>query len=115
MVAIGLLLVRMLCDFFKPRPRLEAEILILRHQLNVLQQRTPRRRLHLRWVDRALFIWLYRRYPRILDAMSIVRPENCRTLASQGFYRLLAMEVPLAGGPAADCSRGARANPKNEF
>jgi hypothetical protein len=58
----------MLCDFFKPRPRLEAEILILRHQLNVLQQRTPRRRLHLRWVDRALFIWLHRRYPRILDA-----------------------------------------------
>jgi hypothetical protein len=54
MIAIGLLFVRMLCDFFKPRPRLEAEILILRHQLNVLQQRTPRRRLHLRWVDRAL-------------------------------------------------------------
>src|SRR5262249_54736428 len=76
MIAIGFLLVRMLCDFFKPRPRLEAEILILRHQLNVLQQRTPRRRLHLRWVDRALFIWLYRRYPRILDAMSIVRPET---------------------------------------
>src|SRR5260221_9666869 len=46
-------------DLFKPRPRLEAEILILRHQLNVLRQRTPRRRLHLRWIDRALFIWLY--------------------------------------------------------
>src|SRR6266705_1657680 len=76
MLAIGLLFVRMLCDFFKPRPRLEAEILILRHQLNVLQQRAPRRRLHLRWIDRALFIWLYRRYPRILDALSIVRPEN---------------------------------------
>jgi hypothetical protein len=75
MIAIGLLFVRMLCDFFTPGPRLEAEILILRHQLNVLQQRTPRHRLHLRWVDRALFIWLYRRYPRILDAMSIVRPE----------------------------------------
>ena len=44
MIAIGLLFIRMLCDFFKPRPRLEAEILILRHQLNVLQQRTPRRR-----------------------------------------------------------------------
>src|SRR6266852_8585435 len=76
MIAIGLLFVRMLCDFFKPRPRLEAEILILRHQLNVLQQRTPRRRLHLRWVDRAVFIWLYRRYPRILDAMTIVRPDT---------------------------------------
>ena len=76
MIAIGLLLLRMLCDYFKPRPRLEAEILMLRHQLNVLQQRTPRRRLHLRWVDRALFIWLYRRYPSILDAMRIVRPET---------------------------------------
>ena len=85
MLAIGLLFVRMLCDFFKPRPRLEAEILILRHQLNVLQQRTPRRRLHLRWVDRALFIWLYRRYPRILDAMSIVRPETVVRWHRKGF------------------------------
>ena len=69
MIAIGLLFVRMLCDCFKSRPRLEAEILVLRHQLNVLQQHTPRRRLHLRWIDRALFIWLYRRYLRILDAV----------------------------------------------
>src|SRR6516165_5744574 len=38
MIAIGLLFVRMLCDCFKSRPRLEAEILVLRHQLNVLQQ-----------------------------------------------------------------------------
>ncbi len=115
MIAIGLLFVRMLCDFFKPRPRLEAEILILRHQLNVLQQRTPRRRLHLRWVDRALFIWLYRRYPRILDANEHRQARDCRTLASQGFYQLLAMEIPLARGPAADRPRGARADPKNEF
>jgi hypothetical protein len=32
----------MLCDCFKSRRRLEAEILIMRQQLNVLQQRTPR-------------------------------------------------------------------------
>ena len=31
--------VRVLCDCFKSRRRLEAEILVLRHQLNVLQQR----------------------------------------------------------------------------
>ena len=68
MIAIGLLFVRMLCDCFKSRLRLEAEILVLRHQLNVLQQRMPRR-VHLRWADRAVFIWLYRRYPRILDAV----------------------------------------------
>src|SRR5262249_55827684 len=58
MIAIGLLVARMLRDFFKPRLQLEAEILILRHQLNILQQRMPRRRLQLRWVDRVLFIWL---------------------------------------------------------
>ena len=58
MFAVGLLLVRLLCDLFKPRPRLEAEILILRHQLNVLQQRMPRRRLHLRWIDRAFHLAL---------------------------------------------------------
>jgi transposase InsO family protein len=75
MLAIGLLFVRMLCDWFKSRRRLEAEILILRHQLNVLQQRMPRR-VHLRWADRAVFIWLYRRYPRILDAITIFRPDT---------------------------------------
>jgi hypothetical protein len=32
--------------------RLQAEILVLRHKLNALQQRAPRR-LHLRWADRA--------------------------------------------------------------
>ena len=72
MIAIAFLFVRMLCDCFKPRQRLEAEILVLRHQLNVLQQHAPRRALHLRWIDRALFIWLYRRCPRILGAMTIV-------------------------------------------
>ena len=59
------------------RRRLEAEILILRHQLNVLQQRAPHR-LHLRWADRGLFIWLYRRCPRILDAITIVRARDLR-------------------------------------
>jgi transposase InsO family protein len=76
MIAIAFLFVRMLCDCFKPRRWLEAEILVLRHQLNVLQQHAPRHKLQLRWIDRALFTWLYRRCPRILDAIKIVRPET---------------------------------------
>ena len=112
MLSIGVLFVRMLCDFFKPRPRLEAEILILRHQLNVLQQRTPRRRLHLRWIDRALFIWLYRHYPRILDAMSIVRPETVVRWHRKGFTGYWRWK---SRSPAADRLRGARPDPKNEF
>jgi hypothetical protein len=39
MFAIAFLFVRVICGCFKSRRRLEAEILVLRHQLNVLQQR----------------------------------------------------------------------------
>jgi hypothetical protein len=47
-----------LCENLRIRhgQRLEADIVVLRHQLNVLQERAPRRRLHLRWVDRALCV-----------------------------------------------------------
>ena len=53
MFAIAFLFVGMLCDCVKSRRRLDAELLGLRHQLNVLRQRAPRR-LYLRWADRAL-------------------------------------------------------------
>jgi len=74
-IAFAFLFVRVLCDCFKSRRRLEREILVLRHQLNLLQQRAPRR-LYLTWADRALFVWLYRRFPRTVDAITIVRPET---------------------------------------
>jgi len=35
MIAIGVLFLRMLCDCFKSRQRLQVEIVVLRHQLNV--------------------------------------------------------------------------------
>ena len=97
MIAIGLLFIRMLCDCFKPQQQLAAEILVLRHQLNVLQQRSPRRP-HLRWVDRALFIWLYRRCPRILNAMSIVRPATVLRWHRRGFTAYWRWKSRSAGG-----------------
>src|ERR1700694_2615305 len=75
MIAIALLFVRMLRDCFKSRSRLEAEIVVLRHQLNVLRLRAPRR-LYLRWADRVPVVLLYRRFPRILDAITIVKPRR---------------------------------------
>src|SRR5947207_7115013 len=99
MIAIGFLFVRMLCDCFKSRWWLEAEILVLRHQLNVLQQRAPRR-VHLRWADRALFIWLYRRCPRILKAISILRPETVVRWHRTGFTAYWRWKSrPLGGRP----------------
>jgi len=84
MIAIALPFVRMLRDCFKSRSRLEAEIVVLHHQLNVLRLRAPRR-LYLRWVDRLLFVWLYRRFPRILDAITIVRPDTVVRWHRMGF------------------------------
>jgi hypothetical protein len=84
MFAIAFLFVRVLCDCFKSRRRLETKILVLRHQLNVLQQRVPRR-LYLSWADRILFVWLYRRFPRTLDAITIIRPETIVRWHRKGF------------------------------
>src|SRR5437660_1894981 len=97
MIAIGVLFIRMLCDCFKSRQRLEAEILVLRHQLNVLRQRVPRR-VHLCWADLALFIWLYRRCPRILDAITIVRPETVVRWHRMGFAAYWRWKSRSAGG-----------------
>src|SRR5437660_3699124 len=99
MIAIGFLFVCMLRDCFKSRRQLEAENLVLRHQLNVLRQRAPRR-LHLRWADRALFIWLYRRWPRILDAITIVRPGTVVRWHRMGFAAYWRWKSrPLGGRP----------------
>jgi hypothetical protein len=47
--------------------RLEAEIVFLRHQLNVLRRRkSSRARLSL--IDRLIFVWLYRLRPSVLNA-----------------------------------------------
>jgi hypothetical protein len=103
MIAIGLLFLRMLCECFKPQWRWEAEILVLRHQLNVLQKRAPRHQLRLHWVDRALFIWLYRCCPctDILNAITIVRPETVVRWHRNGF-------PPTGGGNPArwEAARG---------
>src|SRR6266480_6698366 len=104
MIAIGLLFVRMLCDCFKSRRQLEAEILVLRYQLNVLRQRAPCR-LHLRWADRALFIWLYRRCPRILDAITIVRPEPVVHWHRKGFAAYWRWKSRSPGTPSSTAAR----------
>src|SRR5947209_7415297 len=97
MIAIGLLFVRMLCDCFKPRQQLQAEMLVLRHQLNILRRCAPRRP-HLRWADRALFIWLYRRRARILSAITIVRPETVLRWHRMGFVAYWRWKSRSPGG-----------------
>jgi len=75
---------------------------VLRHQLNVLQQRPPRR-LYLTWADRALFVWLYRGFPRILDAIMILRPETIVRWHRKGFSAFWRWKSrPVGGRPQID-------------
>src|SRR5437588_2056833 len=61
-------------DLFKPRRRLVAENLFLRHQLSIALRRAPPR-LRLRGRDRALLVWMTRRWPSLLGAAQVVQPD----------------------------------------
>jgi transposase InsO family protein len=73
-----------LTSLFKSRAELEAEILVLRQQINVLRRRTPMRP-RLNNTDRFLFVWLYRWFPSVLGAFAIVRPETIIRWHRAGF------------------------------
>src|SRR6476660_4846379 len=74
----------MLLGRFRSKSSLEAEILALRHQLNVLRRASPRRRFFSNF-DRMIFVCLYRIAPRILDAITIVEPETVIRWHRAGF------------------------------
>jgi hypothetical protein len=71
------LILSILASRFKSRAKLEAENLILRQQVNVLRRQASKRP-HLNNIDRLLFVWLYRWFPSILEALAIVRPETIK-------------------------------------
>ena len=73
-----------LVGLFRSRASLEAEILLLRHQLNVLRQRSPKR-VVLTDVDRLLFAGLYHLAPGVLKALKIVKPETVIRWHRAGF------------------------------
>src|SRR6266852_6641576 len=75
MVALLCFLLTLLASPFKSKPRLEAENAVLRHQLIVLQ-RQVRGRVQFTNSDRLFFIQLYRWFPSVLKAMTIIRPET---------------------------------------
>jgi len=73
-----------LIGLFRSRAALEAEILVLRHQLNVLR-RNSRRRLAFSSIDRLVFAGLYRLAPGVLGALQILTPETVIRWHRAGF------------------------------
>src|ERR1700724_2308824 len=70
---------------FQSRASLEAEILILRHQLSIQRRHLPKR-LTFSAMDRLIFVGLYRLAPSTLNALTIVKPETVVRLHRAGFW-----------------------------
>ena len=84
MIGFLILFLHVVVSPFKTQARLEAEIVLLRHQLNVLRQRVPSKP-RLTVADRLLFVWLYRLFPSVLNAVTIVQPETVIRWHRTGF------------------------------
>ena len=97
MTALLCFLLRLLVSPFKSTSRLEAEIAALRHQLMVLQ-RTVRGRAELTNADRLFFIQLYRWFPSILKAITIIQPETLLRWHRAGFRRYWRWKSRNPGG-----------------
>src|SRR5882724_8408099 len=84
MIGFLILFLHVLVSPFKTQARLEAEIIMLRHQLNVLRRRVPSKP-KLTVADRLLFVWLHRLFPSVLAAITIVQPETIIRWHRTGF------------------------------
>src|SRR5262245_6174275 len=69
------LMLAVLASLFKPRAELEAEILVLQQQVNVLRRRMPKRPV-LTNIDRLVFVWLYHWFPSTVGVLAIIRAET---------------------------------------
>ena len=66
-----------MAGLFRSRAALQTEVLALRHQLNVLRRRAPKR-VAVSNIDRLVFAGLYHLAPEVLDAVKILsrRPSS---------------------------------------
>jgi putative transposase len=93
-------LVSWLAGRFRSRAKLELEVIALRHQLAVLHRQRPGRP-QLFALDRLLWIWLYRVWPRCLNIMVLVKPATVVQWHRQGF-RLYWSWRSRSGRPSID-------------
>jgi hypothetical protein len=101
MIAFLSLLLHVVVSPFRTKAQLEAEIILLRHQLNVLRRRVPSNP-KLAVAHRLVFVWLYRLFPAVLNDVAIIQPETGYSMASGGLPAALALEVALSRRSAKD-------------
>jgi hypothetical protein len=97
-------MIALLCFFltlfatpFKSKSRLVAENAVLRHQLTILQRKV-RGRVRLTNSDRLFLVQLYRWFPSILTAITIIRPTTLVRWHRAGFRRYWRWKSRSFGG-----------------
>src|SRR5438874_8718322 len=75
MVAILIAVFSIFAFRFRSRAALELKLIAVRHQLTVLRRQRPGRP-QLSSLDRLLWVWLYRIWPQVIDAMVLVKPAT---------------------------------------
>ena len=106
MIALFWLFLTLSVSPFKSKSRLEAENAALRHQLIVLRRRVHGRVL-LTNGDRLFLVQLYRLFPSVLRAITIIRPETLVRWHRSGFRRYWRWKSRFLGGrPQIAADRG---------
>src|SRR5471032_2875207 len=104
MIALLCFILSVLISPFKSKSRLEAENAALRHQLIVLKRKL-RGRVRLTNSDRWFFIQLYRWFPSVLNAITIIQPETLVRWHRAGFRCYWRWKSrPLGGRPQIDAN-----------
>jgi hypothetical protein len=97
MVALLCFFLTLMTSPFKSKSRLEAENAALRHQLAVLRRKVGGR-VQLKNGDRLFLILLYRWFPSVLNAITIIRPETFLRWHRAGFRRYWRWKSRSLGG-----------------
>jgi len=84
MITILSTIISILTLRFRRRASLELELIGLRHQVSVLRRQHPGR-IRLVSTDRLLWVWLYRVWPQVLNALVLVKPATVIQWHRKGF------------------------------
>src|SRR5450631_2320742 len=84
-------------DLIRSRAALEAEIWTLRQQINVLRRAVPKK-FSFSAIDRMIFVGLYRLFPRVCDALAIVKPDTLVRWHRAGFRSYWCWKSRCRGG-----------------
>ena len=98
--------------YFRTQSDNQLEILALRHQIGVLQRKTPKPKL--KPADRRLWVWLSQCWPRWRSALVMVKPATVIDWHRRGFrwyWKLLKLGIQIFGsfrrhihGPASEAT-----------